>query len=76
MRSRETLNTVLLGWVEYPERDLASIVIQIKAAGAYKHFSSTTLITLRMPFEPSLGVGTAAREPSPRNKGPSSDLES
>ena len=31
-----------------------------------------TLITDRMPFCDSFGVGAAAREPSPRNKGPSS----
>jgi hypothetical protein len=43
----------------------------------YKHFSSTTLITLRRPFWPSLGAcGTPARDPSPKNNGPSSDFVS
>lgn len=39
---------------------------------SYKHLSSTTLTTGRMPFAASLGAGTAARDPSPRNRGPSS----
>lgn len=38
---------------------------------AYKHLSSTTLMTERMPLEPALGVGAAAREPSPRKSGAS-----
>jgi len=39
---------------------------------SYKHLSSITLITERKPFAVNFGVGTAASEPSPRNKGPSS----
>ena len=38
----------------------------------YKHLSSTTLMTGRIPFPPSFGVGTPASEPSPRNVTPSS----
>lgn len=32
----------------------------------YKHFSSMTLMTDRIPFECSFGVGAAASDPSPR----------
>src|ERR1700744_2305073 len=41
----------------------------------YRHLSSTTLIMGRIPFCASFG-GAAAREPSPRNTGPSSVLTS
>jgi hypothetical protein len=39
----------------------------------YRHFSSTTLMTGRMPFCFMCGAGADAREPSPRNIGPSSE---
>ena len=42
----------------------------------HKHFSSTTLMMERMPFWFNLGVGTAAREPSPRNRVESSHFVS
>lgn len=42
---------------------------------SYKHFSSKTLITGLMPLELSLGVGAAAREPSPKNNAWSSHLD-
>jgi hypothetical protein len=42
----------------------------------YRHFSSRTLITGRIPLELSLGVGAAASEPSPRNNAWSSHLDS
>jgi hypothetical protein len=41
----------------------------------YRHFSSSTLITGRMPFELSFGVGIPAREPSPRNSAWSSHFD-
>ena len=42
----------------------------------HKHLSSTTLITDRIPFCDNFGVGTPARDPSPRNKGPSGTWDS
>jgi hypothetical protein len=42
---------------------------------SYRHFSSRTLITGLMPFELSLGVGAAAKEPSPKNNAWSSHLD-
>jgi hypothetical protein len=40
---------------------------------SYRHFSSTTLMTGRIPFCFMCGAGADAREPSPRNIGPSSE---
>ena len=40
---------------------------------SHRHFSSTTLMTGRMPFCFMCGAGADAREPSPRNIGPSSE---
>jgi len=39
----------------------------------HRHFSSTTLMTGRIPFCFMCGAGADAREPSPRNIGPSSE---
>jgi hypothetical protein len=41
----------------------------------YRHFSSSTLITGRMPLELSFGVGIPAREPSPKNNAWSSHFD-
>lgn len=40
---------------------------------SHRHFSSTTLMTGRIPFCFMCGAGADAREPSPRNIGPSSE---
>jgi len=45
-------------------------------SSTYRHLSSTTLIIGLMPFWPSFGVGAAARDPSPRKRGPSSHFVS
>jgi hypothetical protein len=45
------------------------------AGCSYRHFSSRTLITGLMPFELSVGLGAAAKEPSPKNNAWSSHLD-
>lgn len=40
----------------------------------HKHRSSMTFTMERIPFWLSFGAGAPARDPSPRNRGPSSDL--
>lgn len=37
----------------------------------HRHLSSTTFKTGRIPLDASLGVGAPARDPSPKNSGPS-----
>jgi hypothetical protein len=67
-RSRESLDRIVLWRVEDSAGALASILECDNREMPYKHFSSITFITGRMPFELSFGVGAAASDPSPRNK--------
>jgi hypothetical protein len=62
----ESLDGVVFWRVEYPDIILA-LSTSDDSSCPYKHFSSITLITGRMPFELILGVGRPASEPSPRN---------
>lgn len=48
------------------------LLILLLPVSAYKHLSSTTFMTDLMPFCDSFGVGAAAKDPSPRKRGPSS----
>lgn len=48
----------------------------VVSCSTYKHFSSTTLMTGLSPFCANFGVDAAAKEPSPRNNGPSSHFAS
>lgn len=63
---RKALYGVVFGWVEHSGVKLASVRRRPVVSSAYKHFSSITLMTGRIPLEWSLGVGAAANEPSPR----------
>lgn len=64
---------VVFRGIEYPFQDLVSTCLNKQFnAFTYRHLSSMTFTIDRRPFWFSFGVGAPAREPSPRNSGPSS----
>lgn len=75
-RSCELLDGIVFRGIEYPGSSLVTIDSKVIHQNSYRHFSSTTLMTDRMPFCEGFGVGAAASDPSPRKSGPSSHLES
>ena len=64
------MDWIVLWWVK--DSILSVSGANIGILRTYRHLSSTTLITGRMPLPPSFGVGTPARDPSPRKSVPSS----
>jgi hypothetical protein len=76
----ELLYRIVFRRIENPESVLEDHFVPgcaIFISYTHKHLSSTTLMTGLIPLCASLGaLGTPARDPSPRNKGVSSHLES
>jgi len=71
----EFVDGVVFRWVEDTGRKSVPRR-HVSRSWTYRHLSSMTLTTGLMPFWVSFGVGTPAREPSPRNSGPSSHFAS
>lgn len=69
----EFVYRVVFRRIEYPFQDLISPRLNMQFnPDTYRHLSSMTFTIDRRPFWFSFGVGAPAREPSPRNSGPSS----